>query len=409
MNIILIGGPGSGKSTYAEFITKEFGIDHIYPGELLRKEKEKGGEIAKRLKNLSRGEFAPNDIVLKLVKDAVAKAKNGFVFDGFPRYMQQVRDLEKEKIKIDRVVYLNVSEEEVIKRLTARGRADDTPEIIKNRTKLYKKETGPVVDYYRSKSGFIQVKAEGDTPEKIAQNIIDKIKMKPKSLKEFKEFISEGVYDPGIFKAFFLAGGPGSGKTFVTQSAFAGTGLKVVNSDNAFERGLKQANLSLQMPPEEEYFRDIIRRKAKMTAATALDTYVQGRLGLVIDATGRDYNLVNRQQSMLKAIGYDCYMVFVNTSLDVALERNKTRSRSIPDYIVKTSWEGVQQNIGGFQKIFKPQNMLIIDNNRSEKELVSNVLNQAARFIRSNMRTSPNNLIAKSWIARELEAKKIIW
>ena len=109
MNIILIGGPGSGKSTYAEFITKEFNIDHIYPGELLRK--EKGGEIAKRLSNLGKGGFAPNDIVLDLIKDAVDKADKGFVFDGYPRYMQQVKDLEKEGIKIDKVVYLNVSPE----------------------------------------------------------------------------------------------------------------------------------------------------------------------------------------------------------------------------------------------------------------------------------------------------------
>ena len=78
MNIILIGGPGSGKSTYAEFIIKEFGIDHIYPGELLRKAKAQGGEMAKRLSNLGKGEFAPNDIVLKLVKDAVAKADKEF-------------------------------------------------------------------------------------------------------------------------------------------------------------------------------------------------------------------------------------------------------------------------------------------------------------------------------------------
>ena len=404
MNIILIGGPGSGKSTYAEFITKEFKIDHIYPGELLRKEKEKGGEIAKRLSNLGKGGFAPNDIVLKLVKDAVAKAKNGFVFDGFPRYMQQVKDLEKEGIKIDKVVYLNVSTEEVIRRLTARGRADDKPEIIKNRIALYKKETGPVVEYYRNKPGFIEVKAEGGKPEEIAKKIINRLK--GKTLSEFKMYLNEGVYDPGIFKAFFLAGGPGSGKTFVTQSAFAGTGLKVVNSDAAFERGLKKANLSLKMPDEEEYFRNIIRQKAKATAATALDTYVNGRLGLVIDATGRDLPLVQRQVSMLKNIGYDCYMVFVNTSLDVAIERNKTRSRSIPEYIVKKSWEGVQANIGSFQRVFSPNKMLIVDNNRSEKELVTMVLNQASKFIRSRLRTKPENGIALSWIKKELELKK---
>ena len=404
MNIILIGGPGSGKSTYAEFITKEFGIDHIYPGELLRKEKEKGGEIAKRLSNLGKGGFAPNDIVLKLVKDAVEKAENGFVFDGFPRYMQQVRDLEKEGIKIDKVVYLNVSPEEVIRRLTARGRADDKPEIIKNRIALYKKETGPVVEYYRKRPGFIEVKAEGGEPEEIANRIIKQLKAKP--LREFREYLNEGVYDPGIFKAFFLAGGPGSGKTFVTATAFGGTGLKVVNSDKAFERGLKQANLSLKMPDEEEYFRNIVRQKAKMTATTMLDKYVEGRLGLVIDATGRDKDLVQRQHSMLRNIGYDCYMVFVNTSLDVALERNKNRPRSIPDYIVKTNWNGVQSNIGAFQRIFSPGKMLVVDNNRSEKELVTQTLSTASKFIRSKLRTKPENGIALSWIKKELEAKR---
>ena len=404
MNIILIGGPGSGKSTYAEFITKEFGIDHIYPGELLRKEKEKGGEIAKRLSNLGKGGFAPNDIVLKLVKDAVAKADNGFVFDGFPRYMQQVRDLEKEGIKIDKVVYLNVSPEEVIRRLTARGRADDKPEIIKNIIALYKKETGPVVEYYRKRPGFIEVKAEGGEPEEIANRIIKQLKAKP--LREFREYLNEGVYDPGIFKAFFLAGGPGSGKTFVTATAFGGTGLKVVDSDKAFERGLKQANLSLKMPDEEEYFRNIVRQKAKMTATTMLDKYVEGRLGLVIDATGRDLSLVQRQHSMLRNIGYDCYMVFVNTSLDVALERNKNRPRSLPEYIVQKSWQGVQANIGSFQRVFSPNKMLVVDNNRSEQELVTQTLSTASKFIRSKLRTKPENGIALSWIKKELEAKR---
>jgi len=228
------------------------------------------------------------------------------------------------------------------------------------------------------------------------------------NMKKLNQILAEGVYDPGIFKAFFLAGGPGSGKTFVTQTAFAGTGLKVVNSDNVFERGLKKANLSLKMPDEEEYFRNIIRQRAKSTAGTILDTYVQGRLGLVIDATGRDKNVIQRQHAMLTNIGYDCYMIFVNTSLDVALERNKTRSRSIPEYIVKNSWNGVQQNIGQFQRIFSPNKMLILDNNRSEKELVTSTMNQAAKFIRSRLMAKPDNYIAKQWIAKEIQAKKRI-
>ena len=217
--------------------------------------------------------------------------------------------------------------------------------------------------------------------------------------------IQEGLYDPGIFKAFFLAGGPGSGKTFVTQSAFAGTGLKLVNSDNKFERDLKKANLSLKMPDAEAYFRDRIRQGAKEFAGKQLDTYLKGRLGVIIDATGRDYGLIQRQVSLLKLLGYDCYMVFVNTSLDVALERNRTRSRSIPEYIVSKSWKGVQANMGAFQKVFGHSKMLIVDNNRDEKELVSSTLNTASKFIRSRLRTKPESHIAMAWIKQELELK----
>ena len=225
-------------------------------------------------------------------------------------------------------------------------------------------------------------------------------------MKKLNQILREGVYDPGIFKAFFLAGGPGSGKSFVTAGAFGGTGLKTVNSDASFERGLKKGNLSLKMPDEEEYFRNIVRAKAKMTTATQLDTYIQGRLGLVIDATGRDLNTINSQKRQLDLIGYDSYMIFVNTSLDVALERKKNRPRTIPEYIVTDSWNQVQRNIGSFQRIFSPNRMLIVDNNKSEKELVSLTLKIAAKYIRSQLRASPQNLTAKQWIANELKAKQ---
>ena len=229
-----------------------------------------------------------------------------------------------------------------------------------------------------------------------------------KTLQEVRDYIYEGVYDPGIFKAFFLAGGPGSGKTFVTQSAFAGTGLKLVNSDVKFERDLRKANLSLKMPDEEKYFRDRIRQSAKEFAGKQMDTYLKGRLGMIVDSTARDYPSIQRQYNLLRNIGYDCYMIFVNTSLDVALERNRTRSRSIPEYIVQKSWKGVQANMGAFQKVFGHSKMLIVDNNKDDKELVTQTLNTASRFIRSRLRTKPETQIAMSWIKRELEAKKRI-
>ena len=224
------------------------------------------------------------------------------------------------------------------------------------------------------------------------------------AVNSFIQHLSEGVYDPGIFKAFFLAGGPGSGKTFVTQSAFAGTGLKVVNSDTTFERNLKKANLSLNMPDEEEYFRNIIRNRAKQTAISQLDKYVQGRLGLVIDSTGRDYDVIARNHNMLQQLGYDCYMVFVNTSLEVAQERNKQRERILPDALLQKSWKDVQNNLGKFQNLFGG-NFRIVDNT-VYKPITQKVQKAVNKFIRKPV----YNKIGVKWIqqARVLKNLKLI-
>ena len=213
--------------------------------------------------------------------------------------------------------------------------------------------------------------------------------------------VLEGVDDPGIFKAFFLAGGPGSGKTFVTSSAFAGTGLKLVNSDVKFERDLKKAGMSLKMPDEEEYFRNIIRQQAKKLAITQLDTYIKGRLGLVIDSTGRDYDTIARNVNMLKQLGYDCYMVFVNTSLEVALKRNQMRARKLPDAIVINSHRQIQQNIGKLQRIFGTNNFVIVDNNKPAEDVNPSV----HKAIRRMINRKPTSYHAVSWIKRELQKR----
>ncbi len=222
----------------------------------------------------------------------------------------------------------------------------------------------------------------------------------------FIQHLSEGLYDPGIFKAFFLAGGPGSGKTFVTSSAFAGSGLKLVNSDIAFERGLKKANLSLSMPDEETYFRNIIRNRAKAITITQLDKYVDGRLGLVIDSTGRDYDMIARHHNMLQQMGYDCYMIFVNTSLEVALARNARRERTIPEYITTSSWNGVQSNMGKFQRLFGMSNFIVVDNNKSDLELTTLTMNRVSKVVRKFITTPVSNYRAKQWMKKELEARK---
>ena len=227
-----------------------------------------------------------------------------------------------------------------------------------------------------------------------------------KKFTDFKISLQEGVYDKGILKAFFLAGGPGSGKSFVTRNAFAGSGLKLVNSDRAFENNLKKANLSMKMPDEEAYFRDMLRKRAKTTTASMMDAYLNGRLGIVVDGTARDYDLVASQHQNLTALGYDNYMIFVNTSLEVALERNEKRSRSVPEYIVKKSWDTVQSNIGKYQRLFGMSNFIVIDNNRSEQELLTQTLNRANKVIGQYLRTPVKNYIGKSWISKELQARK---
>ena len=175
--IIMIGGPGSGKSTYSEIITRKLNIPHIYTGDMMRALAKTNTPDGQKVKDLlSKGQFAPLDIVINAVKDRVSKpdAQKGYVFDGFPRNVEQAERMEEEGIEYDYVVNLVVSEEEIIKTLTARGREDDKPEIIKKRLAVYEKETRPLLDYYKNE--IINIKAEGGEPEEIAAKIIEKIK-----------------------------------------------------------------------------------------------------------------------------------------------------------------------------------------------------------------------------------------
>ena len=227
-------------------------------------------------------------------------------------------------------------------------------------------------------------------------------------MKKFEDirYLEEGLYDPNIFKAFFLAGGPGSGKTFVTRGAFGGTGLRVVNSDQSFENALKKNNLSLKMPDSEAEARDMLRARAKATTDKTLDLSIKGRLGMVIDGTGRDYDKINLQTSLLKQLGYDCYMIFVNTSLDVALERNRRRERTVPEYITRNSWTKVQSNIGRFQNLFGMENMIIVDNSKDDRELTTVVMSKVDKNVRRLLRNKVKSYTAKRWMASERKARR---
>ena len=219
-------------------------------------------------------------------------------------------------------------------------------------------------------------------------------------MKTFSE-LQEGVYDPNILKAFFLAGGPGSGKSYVVRRTTGGLGMKIVNSDDAFEKLLKDAGLSLKMPPEEEAPRDVARGRAKKLTKARQKNYVDGRLGLIIDGTGKDYEKIAYQARELQQLGYDTHMIFVNTSLDTALERNSKRARSVPESLVVKSWNDVQQNIGKFSQLFR-RNFIVVDNNDADEEVFGKVFKQVMHLAKGKVQNS----LGRQWIANELEKKR---
>ena len=224
-------------------------------------------------------------------------------------------------------------------------------------------------------------------------------------MRKFQQYITEGVYDPSIFKAFFLAGGPGSGKSWVSTRALSGMGLKVINSDNAFVSKLKREKMTLDFAAHDEkeiIARDKIRSKSKQVAGMQLGTALEGRLGLIIDSTARDVEKISSQAANLRKIGYDIHMVFVNTSLDVALERNRNRPRRLPDAVIIDSHRQIQKNMGRLQRIFGGRNFLVIDNNKSSEDVNPMV----HKKIRSMIDRAPTSYQAVRWIHRELEKRK---
>lgn len=190
MNYILIGPPGAGKGTQAKKIVEKFGIVHLSTGEMFRKAK-KSDEVIRKL--LASGELISDEIVVDMVKNCLLKddVKKGFLLDGFPRTLNQAQKLdiilEKEDIKIDRVLFIDLKFEEAIKRILGRKicscgasyhmlfsppkqdgkcdvcnkeliqRNDDKEEIVKNRLNVYENQTKPVIEYYRKKNFLIEI------------------------------------------------------------------------------------------------------------------------------------------------------------------------------------------------------------------------------------------------------------
>ena len=220
-------------------------------------------------------------------------------------------------------------------------------------------------------------------------------------MKTFQDFIQEGVNDPGIFKAFFTAGGPGSGKSYVASASGAGRnnpyGLKVVDSDPLFAKMLKDAGLATT--PEDIYSDEgqAIRDLAKGITSKRKSGFIEGRLGLLIDGTGKDYKKVKKSSDALKKIGYDTYMIFVNTSLDVAQQRNEMRSRQLEKSEVTKMWNAVQKNMGNFQSYFGRNNFLLVDNNSAGEDVFTQVFVEIGKLIKQK----PSSRAANAWIKNQ--------
>lgn len=222
------------------------------------------------------------------------------------------------------------------------------------------------------------------------------------SVDKFKDFIDEGVNDPGIFKAIYMAGGPGSGKSYVAFNVIPkSSGLKTINSDDLFELGMKKNDLDMKMPDSEKEKRGEVRTRAKQLTGKRQSIYMKGRLGLAIDGTGKDFNNIKTSSEMLRSFGYDTYMVFVNTSLEVALERNAKRARSLPESLVIDSWNRVQNNIGKFQNYFGANNFIVVDNNNAGEDVMVKAYKQVQKFLKRPMQ----NKTAKDWIKQQKELK----
>lgn len=234
-----------------------------------------------------------------------------------------------------------------------------------------------------------------------------------------EQLLSESINDENLFKAIFMAGGGGSGKSFIADMGF-GRNEKMktalskhgifVNSDIAFEYLLDKNKLPFDIDDKKKVIHAKqmdIRKTAKDISNVRFHHWVNGMLPLIIDGTARDYDKIKRQFKALTDIGYDCAMIFVNTSLDVTIERNANRKRKVRDEkIIVNGWKQVQQNMGKFQSLFGSNRMLIVDNNRyleggELKELELRI----TRYIMKLMNASLTNQIGRNTIDKIKQIK----
>lgn len=170
MNILVMGPQGSGKSTQAELLAQKLGLPHIETGNVYREIAKEDSPLGHKIKDiLEKGGLVDDETTFEVVDKNLAKITGGFVLDGFPRTLTQAK---KELFPVDRVIYINLSDEEAIKRLLARGREDDKLETIKARLKLFHERTQPILEYYRNQGKLLEIDGSKSVSEVANQIVI---------------------------------------------------------------------------------------------------------------------------------------------------------------------------------------------------------------------------------------------
>jgi len=230
---------------------------------------------------------------------------------------------------------------------------------------------------------------------------------------EFQELLIEGVHDKAIFKAVFLAGGPGSGKDYVLDNTLSGHGLTEINSDKALEFLMDKEGLDKTMPASEKEVRDFVRSRAKNMTELKQRLALTGRNGLIINGTGDDYDKIKRIKERLEEIGYDTSMIMVNTADEVSAARNVERGqrggRTVPEEIRKQKWDSVQASRPELAKMFGDKYMEF-DNSedlrqaspevvKAKKDEMLSLFKNIQKFVSE----PPQSEAASMWVAHEMD------
>lgn len=236
-------------------------------------------------------------------------------------------------------------------------------------------------------------------------------------LYEDQRYLLEGVNDPSTFKAVFLGGGPGAGKDFVMKKLLQGYGLVEINSDVAFEALMKREGLDPKMPASETERRDVVRGQAKHATLEKQRLALSGRLGVVINGTGDDFEKYKRMKGQLEHMGYQTSMVFVNTADEVSKQRNIERGerggRTVPEPIRKEKWDQAQASVKKYESLFG-DNFANVDNSvdaryadqKTKDEISKNFLNMY-KMMRKFVAKPVDNEAAIKWMKAETSKRNI--